>query len=73
MITVKTTSGQIQVGTFLPEKQTGAWAISEAAIAWPDGDWVYAADAMTGRRFAADEMIPDGTTVHVLSEQPVDA
>lgn len=72
MITVKTTSGNFMMDSFLDAPVKAADILSEARVLYPGGTFeVVRSDSYD--RYAEHENVPDGETVYAMSEQPVDA
>lgn len=73
MLTIRTTSGGYTLDSFLGKRYTATEVLKDAKLVYPHATLEVVSDAVSGARYQPDDLIPDNTEVHVLSDQPVDA
>lgn len=72
-ILVKTTSGNFTMDDFLGNPVTALDVLTDVSAQWPDREWRWVRDGLTGETLPDEHVVPDGTTVLVETDQPVDA
>lgn len=73
VLTIRTTSGRYTLDSFTGKQYSAREVLQDARLSFPHASLELVSDAVTGARYQPDDLIPDNTEVHVLSNQPVDA
>lgn len=73
MIRAKTTSGMVEFNSYPPREYTAGEILDEVQKVFPRPTLKWVEDEVTHHLYGPDDVIPDGSTVVIVSEQPTDA